>query len=1194
MANWTLEQQAAIDLRNTNILVSAAAGSGKTAVLVERITRLILNKETEVDRILVVTYTNAAAGEMRSRIEEALAEAIESHEADGIALHDQIKLLNRANIKTFHAFCLDIIRNHFQSVNLDPNFRLTRDTDRLILIEQALDEVLETSYEEPTQNFENIVEAFSGNRNDEKLRLMIKQLYNFILSQPYPVKWLEYQMEAYSNTDHPLRTLWEKILLEQISDKIEGAIQLLQKASELCLEPGGPEPYIPTFTSEIQMFKRLAESAQIGLKALEMTMTGAKFERIASIKKNERELYDEALIIEVKDVIRDKMVKKQIFEGMKKFFDYKKVDRYESEMPALSEMLKELCRLTLAFEERFSELKRSKNLMDFNDLEHFAIKILEDPRICEVYRDKLDYIFVDEYQDSSAIQETIVKRIKRKNNLFMVGDVKQSIYKFRLADPELFIEKYKSYTHFDALIEDIDDSDLVIKKLNLKLTQDDSEQFIRIDLKNNFRTRTDILDQVNTVFEQIMSEKLGDVAYDHTAKLYGKMHFEETGGPYVEVNILSKKPLDDEAEDDDAENEMRTDELEARAIANKIKAMIGTTLYFPKEKVSRGCRYKDIVVLLRSSKSWTPTFEHVFMEEGVPLYADSQTGYFDALEIKMLVELLKIIDNPLQDLPLLTVLRSPVVGLEVEEIAKLKILTVGTHFYYYKCKRVVEDSNIEFSSKLRLEEFLMQLEDWRDKARYLPLDELIWDVMQTSGYFNYVIAMPGGVARQANLKLLVDRATDLKNSRLFTLSHFINFIDQMTSTSGDMGVASSIGEDEDVVRLMSIHKSKGLEFPVVILSGLGRKFNLMDTYGDLILHKNLGVGLSHVDLNLRVKSKSLPQFVLKEEMKRETLSEEMRVLYVGLTRAVDRMILFATVNDLSAKSSAWEREINYYALYSSGGFVDWIMPAMGTNGAVTINGGSETNLVQTEKKVEHNQITRYEFWEKIKEAIPGTLKVDEAIEMRLSYELPQIDKNFKPLKVSVSEKKRAMDDSVYSAPELSAIPVFLKSEQPLSSMEKGTAMHKVLERIDLRVEHSLETVKIVIENLRKSNILSEKEGEHISAQKILSFLNNEMGIRLRQSINIHKERPFVLMDDEQLVQGVIDLYFEEEDGFVLIDYKTDHVGKKTLSELSDRYGIQLQYYKKAIETLSNKSVKEMHLYYFDVDQFFTFQKSRSV
>ncbi len=1193
MANWTLEQRAAIDLRNTNILVSAAAGSGKTAVLVERITRLILNKETQVDRMLVVTYTNAAAGEMRSRIEEALAEAIETHEADGVALHEQIKLLNRANIKTFHAFCLDIIRNHFQSVDLDPNFKLIRDTDRLILIEQALDEVLEGSYEVPTQEFEDLVEAFSGNRNDEKLRLMIKQLYGFILSQPYPVKWLEYQMDAYANPGHPLRVLWEKILLDQISDKIEGAIQLLQKASELCHEPGGPEPYIPTFFSDIQMFEKLAESAGIGLKALGMTMAGSKFDRIASIKKNERELYDEALIIEVKDVIRDKMVKKQIFESMKKFFDYKEVDRYEAEMPALSEMLKELCRLTLAFEERYSQLKRSKNLMDFNDLEHFAIKILEDPRICEVYRDKLDYIFVDEYQDSSAIQETIVNRIKRKNNLFMVGDVKQSIYKFRLADPELFIEKYKTYTQFDDLIEDIDDSNQAIERLNMKLAQEASEQFVRIDLKNNFRTRTDILDQVNTVFEQIMSEKLGDVAYDHTAKLYGKMHFEETGGPYVEVNILSKKRLDDEPEED-AETELRTDELEARAIAGRIKTMIGTTLYFPKEKVPRGCRYKDIVVLLRSSKSWTPTFEHVFMEEGVPLYADSQTGYFDALEIKMLVELLKIIDNPLQDLPLLTVLRSPVVGLNVEEIANLKILTSGTQFYYYKCKKVVEDSSIEFKSKERLERFLGQLEDWREKTRYLPLDEMIWDVMQTSGYYNYVIAMPGGVARQANLKLLVDRATDLKNSRLFTLSHFITFINQMTSTSGDMGVASSIGEEEDVVRLMSIHKSKGLEFPVVIISGLGRKFNMMDTYGDLILHKNLGVGLSHVDLDLRVKSKSLPQFVLKEEMKRETLSEEMRVLYVGLTRAVDRMILFATVNDLNTKSSAWERDINYYGLYSSGGFVDWLMPAFGTGGAVSINTASEYNLVQTERQVEQDQIKRYEFWEKIKATNPGKLEVDEAIETRLSYELPRIDKNFKPLKVSVSEKKRAMDDSVYNVPALSAVPEFMKSEQPLTPMEKGTATHKVLERIDLRAEHSLETIAVEIERLREAHVLSEKECEHLDPQKILSFLNTEMGIRLRQSSNIHKERPFVLMDDEQLVQGVIDLYFEEDDGYVLVDYKTDHVGKKSLSELSAKYGIQLQYYKKAIETLSSKHVKEMHLYYFDVDQFFTFQKLRSV
>ncbi|HSN67172.1 MAG TPA: 3'-5' exonuclease, partial [Fusibacter sp.] len=562
-----------------------------------------------------------------------------------------------------------------------------------------------------------------------------------------------------------------------------------------------------------------------------------------------------------------------------------------------------------------------------------------------------------------------IKKIAREDNVFMVGDVKQSIYKFRLADPELFIDKYKRFTKLDALVKEeaIPETDGVpysepssetIARVNRRIPLLTGTKNIRIDLRKNFRTRGDILNRINRVFQTIMSEKLGEIEYDKDAMLYQGMAFESAQMPSFEINILSKKAVETEAhigddthtstesnvyyemEDElEADEILKTEEFEANAIANAIKKRIGTSVYDPKAQAFKPCTYRDIVVLLRSSKSWTPTFEQVFLEAGIPLFADSSTGYFDTLEIKMVMALLKIIDNPLQDLALMTVLRSPMVGLSIEELVTIKSITSEKTYFYLKCLTFLEteDAVEALLLKEKLARFIELYSDLCSKALYMPLDELVWSAIQKSGFYYYVSAMPGGVSRQANLKLLVDRATALKSSRIVTLGHFIEFVDKMGSNSGDFGVANVISEEDNVVRLMSIHKSKGLEFPVVMIGGLGRKFNFMDAQGDLIQHKRLGMGLSAVDLTLRTKSKTLPQFVIRDQIRRETLSEEMRVLYVGLTRPVDQIVLFATVADHDRKMKQWLRGVDHLSLLSASGFIDWIMPALlGTEG-VTIN-----------------------------------------------------------------------------------------------------------------------------------------------------------------------------------------------------------------------------------------------------------------
>lgn len=1153
---WTSDQKAAIEHRNANLLVSAAAGSGKTAVLVERIIQMILMGETSVDRLLVVTYTNAAAGEMRARIEAALSGAIESQGVDKTHLHDQIKKLSRSNIKTFHSFCLDVIRNNFQKIDVDPNFRMINDSERTLLMKDALEDTLESAYEKETPAFTHLINAYSSNRDDLKIRQMIMQTHQFILSQPSPMDYLRTLSDVYNNPDSSMRANWESILLASFLTTLESGHAYIEEAMNICHLPGGPTPYLPTLASDYEAISRLIEACHDGLETLENAVSQLKFDRIASIKKAEKEQYDPELIEDVKDHIRDKVIKKQIVGSIKQFFDYKSLARYRSELSAIKPHVITLCELTEEFDRLYAQMKREKNLMDFSDLEHFAIQILKDDVVNKVYRDKFDYIFVDEYQDSSAIQEAIVNSIHRTNNVFMVGDVKQSIYKFRLADPELFIAKYKSFARY---------------------ADDPLATNIRIDLKSNFRTRKFILDQVNLLFEAIMSENLGDVSYDEDAKLYGQMVFEENDLQSVEVNVLTKKSMEDT---DEHLEQLATEELEARTIARRIRELIGTPLYFPKEKTTKPCVYKDIVILLRSVKSWTPVFEQVFMEEGIPLYADSQSGYFDALEIKIMMSLLKIIDNPLHDLPMLSVLRSPMVGLSVEALAEIKIKTSETTFYYDRCKQFITLENVDLDTKQTLSTFLKKLSNWQWYASYMALDELIWKIIHETGFGDYVLAMPGGIARYANLQLLIDRAVDLKDSKLFSLTHFIYFIDQMIENRNDMGVASSISEEEDVVRLMSIHKSKGLEFPVVILAGMGRKFNLMDTYGDLILHKEIGIGMTYVDLDLRTKSKTLPQFVLKEKMKHETLSEEMRVLYVALTRPVDRLIVYGTVNDGLKKRRQWSRPLNPFAMVNATCFMDWVMPVWSQSTEITVRYVEPNQQVELEHEANERSENYLNAWRDILKNAKDQ-SIDPEIDKRLKFEMPLPSEGYKPIKISVSDLKSHTGMPI----ELVELPEFLKDEVSLNAAARGTEYHKVLEHLDFHENYTQENLSLFIEKMELANLLQADAHKRINCDKIMAFLSSELGIRIKASKAYFRETPFVLKEQAQLVQGVIDLYFEEEDGFVIVDYKTDKPRGQSVVEMAEKYRFQLDYYAKAIEALSDRPVKEKYIYFTEMESY---------
>ena len=1207
MAKWTFEQEAAIKIRNANLLISAAAGSGKTAVLVERITQLMLNREAEIHRMLIVTYTNAAASEMRGRIEAALSKAIDDHDDDAVYLNDQIKLLNRASIKTFHAFCLDVIRHHFQSIDCDPSFKMLSEPERDIMMRQAVALVLEKHFEGADPEFLSFVEAYSGNRNDEKLVNLIFQVFGFIQSQPKPMLWLESHKAVYGDENHEKRLAWMEILKQSFIEKLEGALDLLEYAIELCASPGGPEAYIKTLESDIRGIQNIIDEAT-DLASFARAIESFKFDKIVTIKKEDKALCDEKIIEEVKESIRNKAVKAQVFEPIKKFFAYKSMDRFQRELIELSSKVEVLYRLTEDFSIQFRTLKKKRNVLDFNDLEHYAIEILEDDAIARSFADRFDYIFVDEYQDSSGIQEHIIQKISKSNNVFMVGDVKQSIYKFRLADPELFIGKYKSFTKLDQFVEadvmkSIEEGVLsgyedVILAVQKRVDTLGENPNLRIDLRRNFRTRGEILNSVNLLFEDIMSEKLGEINYDRDAKLYPGMAFSESMQPFFEINIISKKSVSseegfDESEDgeESADEVLKTEELEATAIASAIKNRIGTMIYDPKTQAYRPCRFNDIVVLIRSSRSWTPAFEQVFMEQGIPLFADSNSGYFDALEIKWVVALMQIIDNPLQDLAVLTILRSPLVQLSIEELAELKAQSDGKEHYYYKCIHFVEQEESEPSLRRKLLRFMQLIERLREKSRYVPLDEWIWAAISETGFYQYASAMPGGVTRQANLKLLVERATQLKGSRVVTLSHFIEFLGKMNATQGDYGVAKVISEEDDVVRLMSIHKSKGLEFPVVIIAGLGRKFNLMDAQGDLMLHKHLGIGLAAVDIQLRTKSKTLPQFVIRDRIKIETLSEEMRVLYVALTRPVDQLMLFATVSDYEAKLKKWERKTDVLSLTSAVGFIDWIMPSAFKNKQINIDVLDAESIGSRALKTESKENSVLLKWQSILAQASEGHVIDEflstednaiyrEIDQRLSYDFKGIEVSNKPVKITVSEKKReGLDEqTLTSLPKLLELPKFMKAELPLTSAEIGTAIHAIFERIDIHMSSEDEPVEAYLDALVRANILTEQQRSAIAPNMIKRFLNSDLVKRLKSAIVFKRETPFVLKMEDQYVQGIIDLYYEDDDGLVLIDYKSDKILHEKATVLKERYGTQIDIYEKALNQLTQRSVKEKYIY----------------
>lgn len=1222
---WTEEQQKAIETRKCNLLIAAAAGSGKTAVLVERIIRIITNEESpvDIDRLLVVTFTSAAASEMRERIASAITKALEKS-TNSRNLQKQLTLLSRANITTMHSFCLDVIKNNFHIIDLDPAFRILDETEGMLLRSEVLEELFEDKYENDDKEFLDLVEAYSDSKSDDKLKDIVLDLYKFSMSGPWPQRWLRDKSEEFniSTIEELDKSSWMKVFIENLVIELQGLISMEEKALELCGETSGLEPYIDTFRDDITMLQMIYEHLGTGVENIYNRLSSASFSKLKTVRK--ANVSDENVQSRVK-AIRDD-VKKKINKLRDEVFSMTPDEMLHS-VKASYPYMKTLSNLVIEFQDKFSNAKKERGALDFNDLEHLCLKILtsENSGVADNFKEYFDEVLVDEYQDSNAVQEAIIDLVSRKYsdnpNVFMVGDVKQSIYRFRQAKPELFLEKYNTYSK-------------------------EQGKNIKIQLYKNFRSRDEVIKGVNYIFKEIMSRVVGELEYtDEEALNLGASYREAEEDNYVvggkiELNILDKSTEVEEEILIDEEEDLGAINLEARIVANRIKELLsnkdgkvfkvldkGTGEYRP-------VTYKDIVILLRATKNWSEVFLDELGAEGIPVYADTGSGYFESIEIRTIMSLLKVIDNPMQDIPLIALLRSPIMSFSAEDLTNIRLIDKDKYFY----ENIISISNEEFDCEKELVEkcniFLERLNVWRKKSIYTPIDEFIWYLYTDTAYYGYVGAMPNGVLRQANLRILFQRAKQYEQTSFKGLFNFINFINKLRKSSGDMGSAKVLGENEDVVRIMSIHKSKGLEFPVVFVCGSGKQFNLMDLNNNILYHEELGFGPELVDLDKRVSYPTLPKEAIKQRIRLETLSEEVRILYVAFTRAKEKLIITGAVNGLEkwitkcCNAAALDKDIILPSEVLKGkSYLDWIgmsickhrdgeslRELVGANdisikddlSTWSVKTWTKSDLIVDKKNSDVDEINEENLLINFDYS-----SVDKEIERRLDFRYKFRESTLIKSNFSVSElkKKNFEQVPVIDTEELfkedicNIKPKFLQEERGLTGAEKGTAMHFVMQKVDLSRVNTVEEIKEQLKEFVDMELLSKEEYKVISPYKIKKFFISKLGERMLRAYNrgdrVYRELPFYteidvhridpdlpkeVEGDKVRLQGVIDSFFYEEDEVILLDYKTDYVEQGNEEELINKYKMQIQYYKEALEKITKTKIKECYLYSFYLEK----------
>jgi len=1207
--NYTDEQKKVIYLRDENILVSAAAGSGKTAVLVERIIQLICDEDrpVDIDRLLIVTFTNAAAAEMRERIGNAITKKLAS-EPENEHLQRQSALIHNACITTIDSFCLFVIRNYFQEIDMDPSFRIADEGEVSLIMQEALAEILEEAFAEGDKDFFKLVECYSTGKKETALEEAIKSLHRFAMSNPWPEKWLwehdkDYDIESFEQFEQS--ELWEygKTYLQSMFPEF---YRQMKECRRICEEPDGPAVYGEVIDATLEQIERLCKAS--GYEEMRECLERVTFERLPGAKKSE---FNELKIESVKNIRND--LKKSIEKIKSDFFSYTEEGMLR-QCREIAPVIKCLIKLTLRFMECFQEKKKDKNLIDFSDMEHLALQILckeEDGKICPTaaalqLRDYFAEIMIDEYQDSNYVQECILQCISSEENghfnRFMVGDVKQSIYKFRLARPELFMEKFASYSTKEG-------------------------PYRRIDLNQNFRSRTEVIDSVNVLFEQLMAKDLGKIDYDDASKLYKGADYPERECN-AEVLLISNE-----------ESEEKAAMQEAKALASRIKRLMREELVTDKEtKQLRPARYEDIVILLRSGNGYDETIKQELDCQEIPCFINSKTGYFQTKEISTILQLLRILNNPLQDIPFYGVLKSYFGGFTEIEIARIAV--AGTEetngnkrkrYLYQKLQDYLLDGEENLQNKIAT--FLAWYKDLRSMMTYMSISELLEVIIRKSGYLLQVLASPNGQQKYANVQMLLQKASDFEKTSFKGLNHFIHYIDQIQKYNIDYGEAGILGENANVVRIMTIHKSKGLEFPICILAGTSKKMNKKDASASVLTDVDMGIAVDYVNPDIRIKQKTLRKNIMASKILLDAQAEELRVLYVALTRAKEKLIITGVLKNVTQIMSKYQQMLKYddkvlpYNMRAqASSYMDLLMPALmrlekmqplleeyGFEKAryiipsnMKIEVFSEPCILEEEVKQNENAIYNALTF---KNDLINTV-IDESVQDNLqkkfgfTYPYEYLKQLY--VKTSVSELKMAKmmqlenegAHSIFKEEEIVPyLPSFLKEEEKISGATRGSAMHRLMELIDFSKEYDMQTLQEFVEARVADGKLRKEYAEAIRPEKVIHFLNTGLAKRMKaakERNELYLEQPFVLgiaantineelpEDEQVLIQGIIDVFFVEDDKIILLDYKTDVIDHG--GQLEERYRTQLLYYKEALERITGKTVAETLLYSFYLEK----------
>lgn len=1279
---FTPEQQKVIDLHNRNILVSAAAGSGKTAVLVERILRMVCDEEqpVDIDRLLIVTFTNAAAAEMRERISLGIARNL-ALRPQSTHLQRQSTLLHNALITTIDSFCLFLIRNHFNEIDLDPAFRVADEGEIRLMQQDVLKELLEEKFASGEEDFLYCVEYFCPGGRENVLEQYILNLYHYAQSNPWPMDWLKARKSDYRPTDeagleHTDYGVW---LIRHLQAMLSGCAGIYDQLLDLCEQPDGPYMYAELAEKEKEMLAGLAELTS--LEEFAGALSGLTFGRLPSKKDDtvnpvKRE-YAKALRGQVKDTLQDLAAR---------FFSTS-LSLAACQAGECSGPVNMLVSLAEEFTRRLLAGKQEKKLMDFSDMEHYALDILLDREGEEVhpsqvaleYRQHFAEILIDEYQDSNLVQEYLLSAVSGEGdgryNRFMVGDVKQSIYKFRLARPELFMEKYLLYAP-------------------------DGDNQLRIDLSKNFRSRCEVVDTVNGVFSNIMSQQFGGIAYDDRAALYAGAAYPENPACTSEL-ILVERPEDGDA--------LAAKQAEARAIAQRIRELKTSFQVTDKDSGElRPARYSDMVILLRTNSGWDEEFRQVLEKEGIPVYITSRTGYFAASEVQELLQFLRVLDNPRQDIALFGVLRSVFGGFSEEEIAQIRGGEPAGSLYESlklwaekeetaekaekeekaeKAETAEEEEKTEKEKTAEKEEktekekkaekaetaeevdkaeeekktekemtaekaekvgetdqngtgdvarkvhtFLEKMNVYRSYTVYMPIRELLEKIVGDADYLSYVSALPAGSKRRANVEMLFTKASDFEKTSYYGLFHFIRYIEQLEKYDVDFGEVALLDENADVVRIMSIHKSKGLEFPVVFAAGLTKRFNMQDANQSLIIDMDLGLGVDYVDPKRRIRNRTLRRAVLARKMREDNLAEELRVLYVAMTRPKEKLILTGCLEKAGEKFEM-RRDLGscrpgYSYLMEAGSYLDFLLPVI-QDAHIEVKITDIPEMVGTGAR---EQITLAER----KEVLRSSQELADEEELsrlkdRFTYRYPYSALEKLYTKTTVSELKIAAmaekDEAAFHTFEeqeiIPYIPRYRREKEEITGPIRGNAFHKIMELLDFvgfynmlsievpkqpeefafmleKEEYRKQLYSLVKEQLARFTVegrLTEEYRNALNVAKLVRFLSDPIACRMRNAQErgqLYREQPFVYgvsagrlgeqFPDEEtvLIQGIIDAFFVEDTRLVLLDYKTDKV--KNGEELWNRYEAQLDYYEEALCRLMGMPVGEKVLYSFSLEK----------